>query len=210
MNIAIIGAGNVGGTVGIRWARGGHRVIFGVRDPGSEKVRKLLGEAGENASAASTADAVAEASVVVLATPWDATREALAAAGNLDGKIILDCTNPLNPNLQGLALGTTTSGAEQVASWAPGAKVVKGLNTTGSDNMKDPQYGPHRVSMFIAGDDIEAKNSVSGLIESLGFEVIDMGDLFAARYLEPLAMAWIHLAFARGYGRDFAFKIIRR
>ena len=210
MQIAIIGAGNVGGTLGRRWAQKGHEVIFGVRDSHSTKVQEVLRAAGAKAHATSVREAAAAATCVVLATPWAAAQDAIQAAGDLSGKILADCTNPLAPGLRGLALGHTTSGGEQVASWAIGARVVKAFNMTGAKNMASPTYGTQPVTMFICGDDPEAKATVGSLAAELGFEVIDSGPLLTARYLEPLAMLWIHLAYVQGLGPDFAFKVIRR
>src|SRR4051812_32296838 len=153
MNIAIIGAGNVGGTLGTRWAKHGHKITFGVRNPQDAKIQKVLGNAGPNASATTVGDAAREAAVVVLTTPWDATENAIRAAGNLTGKIVVDATNPILLGAEelkrGLVLGHTNSAAEQVASWAPGARVVKAFNTTGFNNMADPTYGTQKLTMFI-------------------------------------------------------------
>src|SRR3954471_9379861 len=112
MRIGIIGAGSVGGALGSGWARAGHEVTFGVRDTSSPKVQKLMEETG--AKAASVADAAAGAEVVVLATPWEATEEAVRNAGDLAGKIVFDCTNPLAPQLSGLTHGFETSAGEMI------------------------------------------------------------------------------------------------
>jgi hypothetical protein len=106
-------------------------------------------------------------------------------------------------------VGHDTSAAEQVASWAKGARVVKCFNTTGAENMANPRFGADRAVMFLAGDDEAAKKSVVKLGEDLGFEMVDAGALSIARLLEPVAMLWIRLAFRRGLGRDFAFKLLR-
>src|SRR5256885_1011385 len=95
MKIAIIGAGNVGGTLGVRWARNGHTVTFGARNLGGEKLKTLLSSAGSAARAATIGEAVKDASIVVLATPWQGAQSALQAAGSLNGKILIDATNPL-------------------------------------------------------------------------------------------------------------------
>ncbi|MEK6710573.1 MAG: NAD(P)-binding domain-containing protein [Nitrospinota bacterium] len=210
MKIGIIGSGKVGGTVGKRWAAGGHEVVFGSRDPGSAKMKELLEATGGKAKAATLAQAAAAAEVVVLATPWAGTKEALAAAGNLAGKIVIDCTNPLAADLSGLSVAPDTSAGEQVASWAKGARVVKGLSTTGSGNMADPGYGGQRASMFICGEDAGAKKTVGGLMEELGFEVVDCGPLAAARQLEHLALLWVCLAYKLGNGPNIAFRLLRR
>lgn len=209
MKIAMIGTGNVGGTLGVRWAKGGHQVAFGTRNPNSDKVQELLEIAGEKASASSISEATVAAEVVVLAVPWGVTQETIAAAGDLTGKIVVDATNPVAPGLQ-LAMGTTTSGGEQVAAWAKGARVVKAFNTTGWENMADPVYNGEPTLMLICGDDAQAKTAVAQLTEPLGFEVVDLGPLLTSRFLEPFALVWIRLAAVQGFGRDFAFKLVRR
>lgn len=113
MKIGIIGSGNVGGALGKGWAKMGHSVVFGVRDPGDEKVKSLLKQAAPNARAGSVQEAAAFGEVVVLATPWPATQDAIRSAGNLKGKVVFDCTNPLKPDLSGLAIAHTTSAGEQ-------------------------------------------------------------------------------------------------
>jgi NADPH-dependent F420 reductase len=206
MRIAIIGTGNVGSALGTRWAQRGHEVVFGSRDPSGAKAQKLLAATG--ASVAGIREAVADAAVVILATPWDAAQESIIAAGDLTGKVVLDATNPLQ-NMK-LALGLTTSGAEQVASWAGGAAVVKAFNSTGAGNMLNPDYAGQKPTMFICGDDAGAKQIVSGLIEEIGFEAVDAGPVTSARYLEPLAGLWITLAYAQGLGPNIAFRLLRR
>jgi NADPH-dependent F420 reductase len=209
MRIAVIGTGHVGAALGQRWAQGGHEVIFGTRDAGSAKVQALLRSAGPTARAASAAEAMAAAEVILLATPWGATRETLASAGDLTGKIVVDATNPLGPD-GGLAVGQTTSAGELVASWAPSARVVKAFNSTGAGNMTNSNYGGTRLTMFICGDDPGAKRVVACLAEALGFEAVDAGPLAVARYLEPLAGLWVTLAYRVGLGTDIAFALLRR
>ncbi len=209
MKIAILGTGNVGGTLGLRWARSRHQVVFGTRNPNGDKVQKLLETAGENASAVNVDDAVTGADVVAIAVPWSVTQATIAAAGDLTGKIVVDCSNPVAPGLQ-LALGTTTSGGEQVAEWAKGARVVKAFNSTGWENMADPIYAGEPTLMLICGDDAAAKTVVSQLTAALGFDVVDLGPLRAARLLEPFALVWIRLAGVQGFGRNFAFKLVKR
>jgi len=210
MNIGIIGAGNVGGTLGKRWAQNGHRLIFSSREPASEQMRKLLADAGPGARSGSVAETAAASDVLVIATPWPATEEVLKSAGDLSGKILIDATNPLLPGLEGLSVGTTTSAAEQVAVWAGGAKVVKAFNTVGYNIMADSTFGPGRVAMFYCGDDAAAKKTAAALIEELGFEALDAGPLKQSRLLEPFAMLWISLALKHGYSREIGFQFMRR
>ncbi len=210
MNLAIIGTGNVGAALGTRWAGEGHRVVFGTRDPASRKARALVGSAGNHASAASAAEAAAGAEVVVLATPWDATEAVIGTLGDLTGKVVVDCTNPLTADLSGLVVGPDSSGGEEVARWAAGARVVKAFNTTGANNMADPAYGGARLLMPICGNDAEAKKAVAGLAEELGFEAVDAGPLSRSRQLEQLAVLWIALAYQQGMGLGFGFALLRR
>lgn len=146
---------------------------------------------------------------MLLATPWGAAQDALRAAGDLKGKILVDATNPLKPDFSGLALGHTTSAGEEVARWAPGARVVKAFNTIGAQHMTDPRIAGQRPSMFVCGDDPAAKQTVAGLAEALGFEPVDAGPLTQARLLEPLAMLWISLAYAHGLGTNIGFRLLR-
>lgn len=211
MNIAILGAGNVGGALGKLWAAKGHKVMFGVPDPTGAKTQSLVKSIGGQAQAGSVKEAAASAGIVVLATPWPATQGAVRAAGDLAGKTVIDCTNPLAADLSGLAIGTSNSAAEEVARWAKGAKVVKAFNTIGADNFGKPKFNDEAASMFICGDDAAAKVQVGGLAAELGFDVVDVGPLTEARSLEALAMLWIHLAFRPGWGpTGHAFKLLRR
>lgn len=213
MNIGIIGSGNVGGTLGKAWAGVGHKIKFGVRNPADEKVAALLQQCGGAATAGGVNEAAAFGPVVVLTTPWDGAQSAIESAGNLGGKVLVDCTNPvpLGANLmEGLTIGHSTSAGEEVARWAKGAKVVKAFNTTGAGNMANPRFSGEKAVMFIAGDDATAKRTVAQLSNELGFETIDAGPLRQARLLEPLAMLWISLAYAQGLGPNFAFKLVRR
>jgi hypothetical protein len=210
MRIAVIGAGNVGGTLGAAWAGRGHEVTFGVRDPRAPKIQELVARSGGRARVASVREAVTGADVVLLATPWDATQDAIRNAGSLDGKILIDATNPLKPDLSGMAVGHTTSAGEEVARWAPGARVVKAFNTIGAHLMTSPRFGDRSASMFLCGDDVAAKQTVSDLAAALGFDPVDCGPLTQARLLEPLAMLWISLVYAHGQGPEIAFMLLRR
>jgi hypothetical protein len=204
MKIAVIGAGNVGGTLGRRWHEAGYEVVFGVRDPESEKAHALP------APALLPADAAQGAEVILLATPWSAAQDALESLGDLTGKVLLDATNPLRPNLAGLTHGHEMSGGEQVAQWAVGARVVKAFNTTGAENMANPHYPAGSLALPYCGDDPEAKKLAHELAAALGFVPVDAGELSQARLLEPFALLWISLAYRQGLGRDFGFLLQQR
>lgn len=207
MKIAIIGAGVVGSALAQGWLRAGHDIVFGARNPDSEKVNKALAATG--ARALPIAPAVAWSDAVLLATPWGGTEQAVRAGGDFAGRPLLDATNPLTPGYA-LAIGHGTSGGEQVQEWATGAKVVKIFNTTGYDNMLDPRYGTQRAAMVYAGDDAPAKQVAAQLAADIGFEPLDLGPLLTARYLEPAALVWIRLAITQQLGRNIAFGLLRR
>ena len=153
MKIAVIGAGNVGGALGSGWAKAGHTIVFGVRDVNKPD---LKGEIG--ATAAPSASAAQQGDIVVLALPWNVAENAVKSLGDLQGKIIIDSMNPLamKDGALGLERGYTTSGGEAVATWLPGAKVVKTFNQVGAEMMMAGDRFEKRPVMFLAGDDESA------------------------------------------------------
>jgi 8-hydroxy-5-deazaflavin:NADPH oxidoreductase len=209
MRIAVIGTGNVGGALGTRWARAGYEVIFGTRAPKTDEVNQWLSCGAGKTTAATVESAVAQAEVIALAIPWTAVPEVLGQNGPaLAGKVLIDCTNPSTSfpavNHSG------GSGGEQVAKLAPGAYVVKAFNTTGFENMENPNYGGEVATMFYAGDHTEAKKIVHDLARDLGFDPIDAGGLKQAQTLEMLASFWGSLAYGQKLGRGIAFRLLRR
>jgi predicted dinucleotide-binding enzyme len=209
MKIAVIGTGPVGGTLGQRWTELGHAVRFGVRNIDDADAKALVAKIKGDVRLASVRDAAKDAEVVALATPYAANPAAIAAAGDLSGKILIDVTNPIGPNFS-LAVGFNTSGAEEVAKLAPRAKVYKAMNQVGFEVMANPSFAAGKPVMFVAGDDAAGKKVVLDLVASVGFEAIDAGELAIARLLEPYAMLWIHLMARRNQGRNFAFSLLRR
>ncbi len=187
--------------MGAAWARA-HDVTYGVRVPADDKHADLGAPVADTRSAAASAD------VVVLCTPWQGTKQAVADCGDLTGKVLIDCTNPLTPDFSALEIGHTTSGAEQIAAWAPEALVCKAMNQIGAPMMDHPAVTGTPV-MLVCGDDEAAKQTTTNLVSELGFEVVDAGELALARLLEPYALIWIHLALRRGLGTGFAFGLLR-
>jgi 8-hydroxy-5-deazaflavin:NADPH oxidoreductase len=210
MKIAVIGMGAVGGTLGRRWAEGGHAVLFGAKDPNDADGKALLAKIKGKASLASVPDAVKDADVVVLAIPGEVAADVLAIAGDLTGKILIDCTNPVGGKVGNLTLGPELSGGEAVAKLAKGARVYKTLHQTGWENLSDPHYPGGKLVMFVAGEEPAGKTVVLSLVSELGFDAIDVGDLSAARMLEPFARLWVHLAMRRKLGRQIAFALMHK
>jgi predicted dinucleotide-binding enzyme len=186
--IAIIGTGNVGSTLGKIWAQAGHTVIYGSRTPDSDRVRKLLTETGNGATATTQAAAAQQGGIVMIPIPATAIPEVIGALGDLTGKIILDPTNywsfedgyPISPR------DPRDSLAAEVQALAPGASVVKALNTLNYAVMEDPSWSDGPVTVPIAGDDVAAKERVARLVEDVGLEPLDVGPLKAAEYLEEM------------------------
>lgn len=203
--IAILGAGNVGAALARNLAALGERIHFGVPDPA--RYRDLAEALG--ATIGSVDEAIVDADLVILAVPAASAQEIAAAIPDWQGRILVDATNPLAPGLAGLTIGTTDSAAERIAASARNARVVKCFNVTGAENMADPRALDAGVFMPVAGDDADARMRVLALATRMGFDAVDAGPLRAARYLEPFAMTWIHLAFAAGHGRAWAFSRTR-
>jgi predicted dinucleotide-binding enzyme len=208
MRIAIIGTGNVGAAIARGLAGKGHALVLGARDVTKPEVVDLARTT--RASVAGPSEAVAGAEVVVLALPWRVAEGAVKALGDLSGKVVIDCMNPLGPvdGSLGLVVGHTTSGGEMVQAWLPGARLVKTLNQVGAEIMARNDHLPHRPVQFVAGDDPAAKDAAMRLLADLGFEPLDAGGLIRARILEPLALVWINQAILRGKGRDWALAAV--
>jgi 8-hydroxy-5-deazaflavin:NADPH oxidoreductase len=205
MKIGVIGTGSVGSALGTAWSKHGHEVFYGMRDP-----KKAAPAGGTNVKHGSVAQAARFADVVVLATPWTATEAAVKACGDLSGKVVIDCTNPLAADLSSLVIGTHDSAGESVGRWAVDARVVKCFNTLGAQNFATPFFRDQIASMFLCGNDADAKETVEKLGEDLGFEMIDIGPLTQSRLLEPLALLWISMAYKSDFGPNIAFKLLRR
>jgi 8-hydroxy-5-deazaflavin:NADPH oxidoreductase len=209
MKVAIIGSGKVGGALGVGWARKGHEVIFGVRKSRDDEFNRLLARAGANAKAASVEVAARFADVIVLTVPWAAVEEVIKTLGELQGKVLLDCTNPVS-EWPAVDHGQKKSGGELVAGWAVGSRVIKIFNTTGYENMANPKYAEGNLTMLYAGDDLDAKKIAHQLAADLGFEPQDAGPLANARSLEVLASLWGALAYGQKLGRSIGFRLLHR
>jgi NADPH-dependent F420 reductase len=210
MEIAIIGAGDVGGTLGRLWVKKGHQIMFGVRNLQSQKVLNLIRSINSGVKVGTIGEAASFADVIVLAIPWMAVEETIKSAGDLSGKILIDPTNPIKADLTGLIVESSTSAAEEIAKWAKGSKVVKAFNSIGAKALDNLQFGMVRADAFICGDDFKSKTVVKKLATEIGFDTVDAGPLMNARLLEYLALLWIQLAYSRQMGPNIAFKLLTR
>lgn len=212
MKIAFIGVGHVGGALARNLASLGHEVTIAARDPDSQTVKNTLALVPGLRVAPITA-AVVAADVVFLATPFEANETVLRAAGAaLDGKALVDCTNPIGDGLTH-GLGSRTSGAEFVQSVVPRARVVKAFSIYGYENFEDsryPGYGGLKPAMLLAGDEPVAKEAVGGLCAELGWQPVDVGPLALSLHLEHLALLWIKMARAGVQGTGFVWAFLQR
>lgn len=190
--VAIIGTGRVGAALGPQFARLGHPVIYGSRNPNQDNVRTLVDRTTGGARALHPRDAATRADIVVLAVPWDAARETVRGLGDLSGKIIIDVTNAFEPGPDRLMqMVVDTSGGELVQSWAPRAKVVKAFNTLQAKVMANPKLADGPITVPLCGDDARAKARVAEIVRGMGFETADVGPMKHARWLEGMTILYL-------------------
>jgi predicted dinucleotide-binding enzyme len=205
--IGIVGAGSLGTALAKRLTLAGHDVMLSY-SRSSEKLAATAADFGVEHG--TPANVKAWADVVALAVPWAAVGDAVAQLGDLRDAILWDCTNALKPDLSGLEVGTTTSGAEELQLLATGARVVKGIPTFAELlHSDDPLVAGKPAGLFVASDDTDAKAIVSGLMTDLPGTVVDAGGLRASRYLEPAWALLVDLAYAQGFGPRIALALVR-
>jgi 8-hydroxy-5-deazaflavin:NADPH oxidoreductase len=209
MRIGIIGAGNVGTGIGKRLAAAHDVMVSFARTP--DKVEAAAAAIGNGARAGTPAEAARYGEVVIVATPWPVTLDAVRSiADALAGKVLWDATNPLKPDMSGLEIGTTTSGGEQVAAAAPDARVVKPVPPFAEVlHAGSTRIAGRRPGVFVAGDDDAARAVVLGLIAEIDAEGVDAGPLTLARYTEPLGMLLVQLAYAQGFGARIGTALLK-
>lgn len=217
MNIAVLGTGMVGNTIGSALIRLGHTVKMGSRTKGNEKALAWVAANGPAASEGTFADAASFGAVIFICTKGDGTLDALRAAGaaNLRGKILIDISNPLDFSKgmpPSLFICNTDSLGEQIQREFPDAKVVKTLNIVNCEVMVNAgKSSPSdRGTMFVSGNDADSKQLViSNFLTPWGWsDVIDLGDITTARGTEMLLPIWVRTWGATGNGH-FAFKVVR-
>lgn len=203
MNITLIGTGNMGSGFVKQLTRAGHQVRITTRDL---KKAQALASAHAGATAVPADQALGDSQIVIVATAYADAVPALKALGSLDGRIIVDITNPLTVDYMGLTLGHSTSAAEEIAKAFPNVVVVKAFNTILAQVLAEgPVFAGGRAApVFYASDDERARQTVRALVESMGFEPVDAGGLKNARYLEPLAGLNIYFAYGAGHGTQIA------
>ena len=208
MRIGILGSGLMGGKLGTLFARAGHDVIFSYSRT-RRKLETLASEAGRGAQAGTPGEAAADADVLLLAVHWNRVDDVLAQAGDLTGKVLITCSLPMNDDDSALVVGHTSSGAEEVAKKARGARVVSAFGTVPSEVLfavYEARKRKRRPSLVYCGDDAKAKKTVARLIRELGFDAVDAGALELARHAEPFTLLVAKLAYEGDAGPALAYR----
>ena len=215
MNIGILGSGEVGQKLGGGFIELGHLVKIGTRDPNQEKIKEWIKKTGDSASAGTFSQAASYGQLIVVATSWNGTLEAIRMCDPKDlvEKTVIDVTNPLDFSAEGLpklAVGYMDSAGEIIQRLLPEANVVKAFNTVGNPHMVHPEFPNGPPTMFICGNNYKAKKTViNEFLTKFGWESIDIGGIEGSRLLEPMAMLWITHYFQTNNG-NHAFKLLHK
>ena len=201
LRVAVLGAGNIGGTLGRKWVAAGRQVAFGVSDPGSPRAEALRGEVGENATIIGVEQALDGAEVVVLAIPGRAVDELIQTqSGRLAGKTIIDATNRMG--------GGPMNSVAALSAAAPSAHVYRAFNSLGWENFAEPVFGGVQADLFYAGPDDAARETVEQLIGDIGLRPVYVGGTDQVGIVDAVTSLWFALALGQKKGRRLAFKML--
>jgi hypothetical protein len=203
MQIAILGAKIIGSTLGRKWAKAGHTVMFGVRNVENPEVQALVRSLGRSASVGTPAEAIEFGEVVVFAIPGGAMAETIGNhAQALHGKIVIDAANRIGaPEMNSAAI---------FAAHAPDARVFRAFNSLGWENFENPMFGDVQADLFYCGPGGDAQVAVETLISDVGLRPVRVGDIDQASLIDAVASLWFALALGQGLGRHLAFKLLTR
>lgn len=201
LHVAVLGAGNIGGTLGRKWANAGHTVAFGVANPAGEKAQKLRTDLGDAVTIGTVADALANADVVVMALPGGAMDETISAnAAQLDGKTIIDAANRMS--------GGPMNSLATFKAQTPHAQVFRAFNSLGWENFADPVFDGVQADLFYSGPDGTPREAVEQLISDIGLRPVRLGDADQAALVDSVGTLWFALALGQRRGRHLAFKVL--
>jgi predicted dinucleotide-binding enzyme len=212
MQIGVIGSGLMGSKLGTLLTRAGHDIVFSYSRSAS-RLETLARQAGGKARAGTPREAAQDADVLLLAVHWNRVDDALRQAGDLSGKVLITCSLPMTDDDSALAVGHTSSGAEELAKKAPNTRVVSAFSTTPSEVLFDvfeTRNGDTHPSLVYCSDDESARKTAAGLIRDLGFDPVDAGPLKVARYIEPFALLIAKLAYEGDGGPALAYRFEHR
>jgi len=200
MKIGILGAGNIGGTLGSKWLAAGHAIVLGVRDVNSSKTTAALDQA-KGAKATDVSTAIRENDVILFSVPWKTVPEiAKANAADLNGKLLIDATN----NFAGPVINNLNALSES----APEAKIYRAFNSMGWDVFANPVINNQTVDMFYSGPDGDSRSRIHSLIEQVGLNPIWVGDNDRIHLVDNMGALWVHMVWQRGWKRRSAFKVL--
>jgi 8-hydroxy-5-deazaflavin:NADPH oxidoreductase len=203
LRIAVLGAGNIGGTLGRKWVAAGHKVAFGVNDPTSARVQALRAELGNKVTIDPVADALEAGNVVVMAFPGSAMDEMITTyAEQLDGKIIIDAANRMG--------GGPMNSFATFQARTPHASVFRAFNSLGWENYADPVFNGVQADLFYCGPDGDALEMVEQLITDVGLRPMRLGNMDQVGLVDSVTALWFALAIRQGKGRHLAFKVLSR
>jgi predicted dinucleotide-binding enzyme len=201
MKITVFGSGNIGSTLGKKWANAGHAVTFAVRNVNDPKYQSLLKTITGSVRIATIPDAVSSAEVILFAIPGAAVAETIDGLGEaFDEKIIIDATNKVRQaEMNSLA---------DISARAPNAKFFRAFNSLGWENFETPHLGDTQIDLFYCGDAGQAQETMHQLISDIGLRPIYVGNLDQVAVIDTLTRLWFALAVGQGYGRRLAFKLL--
>jgi predicted dinucleotide-binding enzyme len=211
MRVGILGSGLMGGKLGTLFARAGHEVVFSYARS-KQKLKKLARDAEGAARAGNPSDAADEADALLLAVHWSRIKDVLIQAGDLSDKVIVTCSLPMNADDTGLVVAHTSSGAEELAKRLPKSRIVSAFNTVPSEvlfGVYEARRKRTRPSLVYCGNDQGSKAVAAELIRDVGFDPVDAGPLWIARYTEPFALLVAQLAYEREGGPELAYRFER-
>ncbi|HEY0757493.1 MAG TPA: NAD(P)-binding domain-containing protein [Ktedonobacteraceae bacterium] len=200
--IAVLGAGNIGGTLGKKWLAAGHQVVFGIRDPASLHIQALEAGLGASIASGSLAQAIEGAEIVLFAIPGGIMEETIIQhAAQLDGKILIDAANNIR--------GSSTNSMAAFRAHTPRSAAYRAFNTYGWENFADPSYQGIQADLFYSGPDGEPRVMVEQLISEIGLQPVRVGDTDQADLVDSLLRFWFTLAQRQG-SRHIALKLLTR
>src|SRR5579859_5496858 len=204
LNIAVLGAGNIGGTLGRKWSAAGHKVAFGVSDPNGKKSQALRAELGDAVTIGSVAEALnTNPDVVVMALPGTAMDTAITKyAQQLDGRTVIDAANRMG--------GGPMNSFAAFQQQTPGASVFRAFNTLGWENFANAEFDGIKADLFYCGPDGDARKAVEQLITAIGLRPIYLGGVEQVDLVDTVGRLWFALVFGQGKGRHLAFKVLTR
>jgi predicted dinucleotide-binding enzyme len=208
MRIGILGSGLMGSKLGTLLARAGHDVVFSY-SRSQQKLEQLAKEAGHRARAGTPAEAVVDADAILLAVHWSRLDDVLAQAGSLSRKTVLTCSLPMTKNDSRMVLGHMTSGAETLAARRRKAHVVSAFSTAPSEVLSsvfEKRKRKTRPDLVFCGNHKAAKKTAAKLIRDIGFNPVDLGELAAARYIEPFSLLLAEIAYKDPKGAELAYR----